>query len=355
MAAWMDVLEKSVTGAGHEVIRWPAGDGHLMVLPHAARLLGCGLPGADENLLWHHPGMNEPAGAAAQLEKAGGELGGDRLWIAPEVAYMWPDLELARQAPHENHQVPPVMDPATWQISERGEGHLLLKARMDLSDHRNGRRIVLDVDRGFARLERPGGMDNALKCASWVTFNAARIVDGEEGAVAGLWDLCQMPVGGALYCPLTLPLDGPPRAYYEPLRPTDVSWDETAVRFAARAEHIIKMGLAAEKTTGRMGYYRRLDDDRASFLFRHFLPVPGAAYVDLPRDSEAMFGGDCLQAFCGDDPEHGFCEMEHHEPAVIVGQGPRLTCGSSVTHAIVGPTEKVEAAARALLGDVSIT
>ena len=355
MSNWMRTLEETTAGAGQQALRWKAADGELLVLPHGARVLGCDVPGADRNLLWHHPGMNDAATAKGQLQKAGGELGGDRLWIAPEVAYFWADLELARKAPFEHHTVPPEMDPGIWRIAERGEGHLRLEMRLALTDHRNGRRIELDLERAFAALDRPAGLDAELKVCSWLTFNTATVRGGDDGAVAGLWDLCQMPVGGALYCPVAVPPNGPPREYYEPLRPEDVSWDDAAVRFAATAAHRIKMGLPPEQTTGRMGYYRRLENGMASFIFRHFLPAPGGTYIDLPRHSDATSGGDCLQAFCGDDPMDGFCEMEHHEPALIAGTGPQRTSGTCITHAIVGPAESLTPVARRMLGGVNVT
>jgi hypothetical protein len=112
---------------------------------------------------------------------------------------------------------------------------------------------------------------------------------------------------------------------------------------------MIKMGLLPEQTTGRMAYLRPAGDTLTAIV-RAFLPVTGAPYVDVPRDTDEVFGGDALQAFCDDGRFKGFTEMEYHEPALICGEGRTQHCGTCVTQVLAGDAAKVKQAVAALIG-----
>ena len=57
-----------------------SGTGRLLITELGARALACRLAELDENVFFHDPAMEQ----AATFQ---GIAGGDRLWIAPEVAY----------------------------------------------------------------------------------------------------------------------------------------------------------------------------------------------------------------------------------------------------------------------------
>ncbi len=349
MPEWIDRIQSAIAKHRHQLRTWQAGDGQLVFLPHGARLLGCAMPGVEGNLFFHHPAIENADTAGAQLTEAGGGLGGDRLWVGPEVAYMWTDLAEARKAPFDCSVLPEYMDPGQWKVIDDADGAIHLTNEMTLVDHRFERKITLEVGREVHVIDPPADLPSSVHCAAFMIRNAMTVVGGDDGAVAGLWDLLQMPVGGVLVCPTLTPVTAPPRSYYEPYRPGDVERTDRAVHFHTKGDHIIKMGLAPQQTTGRMAYLRRVGDAMTAIV-RSFLPAPGAPYIDLPRDSADVFGGDALQAFCDDGRFQGFCEMEYHETALICGQARTHHCGACITQVLAGQPAKVEQAAAALIG-----
>lgn len=349
MTDWFHQLKTGIEASGHHVRTWRAGDGELMLLNHGARLLACRLPDAQGNLFWHNPALLDSHTAAATLNAAGGSIGGDRLWLAPEIAYMWTDLAAARVDVSRSAVLEPGMDPADWRVHDEDADRVHLTAEMRLLDHRFKRAIELEVSREFAVIDRPSGLPDGIVCASFAIHNEARLVGGDDGAVAGTWDLLQLPATGTLICPTVTPVELP-RRYYDPFGEKHVTSDGKSVRFLIDGKRRIKMGLLAEHVTGRMGYYRRHDAATASLVVRIFLPQPGEAYVDLPRDSEDVFGGDAIQAYNDDGRFGGFGEMEYHDPALIVGQGVKQRSGSCVTHVLFGRDQAVRQAGEALLG-----
>lgn len=314
------------------------GDGSIVVGYHGARLLDCRVDGVDQNLFFDD----------------GKGSGGDRLWIAPEVAFYWPSLEQAREDPVKWASTPADIDPGTYTAGETWPGGVHLYNNCSLTDARDGKAIALKLGRTVAAIERPDGLPDGVKCVSFSLTNEVTVTGGDAGAVAAAWDILQVPPTGTLICPTTRNI-GMPRSYYDPFGDKHVVCDDTSVRFLIDADRRIKMGLRPEDTTGRMGYYRPAgsfgDDATSTLIVRVFPVAPGDRYVDIPRDHPAdqRRGGDALQAYNDDHTFGHFGEMEFVSPAVIVG-GCEHRSTSCVTHVLAGPDAAIKAAGRALLG-----
>ncbi len=313
-----------------------AGDGSLDIAVRGARVLSCRVDGHDDNLFYDD----------------GNGSGGDRLWIAPEVAYYWPSLDDARRDPVGTAATPPQVDPGDWSVLDTPPAGVTLRNAATLTDGRDGKSISLDMVRTVDSLDRPHGLPDTLRCVSFGITNGLLVTGGDEGAVAAAWDILQVPPTGTLICPVTRRVE--PRSYYDPFGGRHVVCDDTAVRFLIDAKRRIKMGLRPEHTTGRMGYYRPPapgSDGRSSLIVRVFPVYPGERYVDIPRDHpiDQRTGGDALQAYNDDLTFGPFGEMEFVAPAVAVG-GTTYRSTLSVTQALVGPDDAIHEAGRALLG-----
>ena len=319
-----------------ESFTFDAGDGKITVATRGARLLDLRVDGVDQNLIYDD----------------GKGSGGDRLWIAPEVAYYWPSLEEAREDPIGTAETPGDIDPGTYEAQREWVGGVELVNSCSLIDSRDEAAIGLDIKRTFSVIGRPTDLPESVRCVSFNITNELSVTGGDEGAVASAWDILQVPPRGTLICPVTRKVD-PPRSYYDPFGDKHVVSDDQSVRFLIDAKRRIKMGIRPEYTTGRMGYYRQLSDDTSSLIVRIFGVNPGERYVDIPRDHPAdqRDGGDALQAYNDDQTFGGFGEMEWVAPAVVVG-GCEYRFTPCVTHVLVGPDEAVRQAGEALLGCV---
>ena len=338
---WFDQLHARVADEGQRPHVLSSGDGRILIAEHGARILAVESPGVEENLIFHTDATGD-----------GKMSGGDRLWIAPEVAWFWPSLEDARRDPKGTAATPEQIDPGNYQPGKRGGAHSLVNFDVSLRDVRSGNKVAVHAYRNFNAAIRPA-MPEGL---SWVGFtleNAMDLVNGDAGAVVGCWDILQVPPTGTLICPTVTRADV--RSYYDPFGDRHVQVDEECVRFLIDGRHRIKMGLLAEHTTGRMAYYRRLGNGTSSLILRIFAPLPGEPYCDIPRDAPAdqRRGGDCLQAYNDDGdafPRTSFGEMEYHDPCLVVGEGGERRAGTSVTHIFTGPDGVVKQVGERLLG-----
>jgi len=352
MTDWMDRIKSSMGGAGCQTVVLDAGDGQLLLTPHAGRIVGCALDGVEGSAFWYHPDAEDPTAMKRIVAQGDVMLCGDRLWISPEVAYHWPDVDAARDDPFATYGFEPEIDPGRYRLVDADSDRLELQAEMSLTDHRVDKRIELRVQRQISVEPEPTAIfPDSLKRVSFTIRNALTAAGGDEGAAAGAWDILQLPVSGTLVCP-TVGAPAEPNCYFGPFGDKHVCRSDRAVCFLVDAKRQIKMGIGADQTTGRMGYHRPLSDGRSVLIVRIFAPQPGAPYVDMPlsRPRRQRTGGDCLQAY-NDDGGYGlFGEMEYHDPAVIVGQTPATRTGSCITHVLAGPDADVQSVGQALLG-----
>ena len=337
MTDWFDQLHATV---GEDTHVLHAGDGRLLISDVGARVLACEMPGHPGNLFWTPSPLPD-----------GEIVGGDRLWIAPEVAYHWPSLEKAREDPVKWASTPPQVDPGSYQRIDADRASIDLANRVELTDARSDRTIRLFVDREIHICDPPRSLPDELRSCSFTITNTLSLGDGDEGALAGAWDILQVPLTGTLICPTTHHAE--PTSYFDPFGPHHVQCDDRAVRFLIDGRRRIKMGIPPEATTGRMGYYRPTGPGEASLIVRVFAPLPGDSYVDLPRHatSETRLGGDALQAYNDDGTFGDYGELEYHDPALIVEPGrPATRSGTCVTHVLTGPDSTLRQFAHHLLG-----
>lgn len=350
MTDWLFRVQASLSENRAQPIVWETGQARLLLCVHGARVLGCAMPGAGvgENLFWHAPALEESVSAKKVLAEGGG-FGGDRLWIAPEAGYIFTDVKKARKDPLNNAALPPQMDPGSWRATEQDQGHLRLSTDMPLRDHRTGKKVTLRVHRQINLTNAPEGLPARLLTASFAIRNEVTLLKGDVGVAAGAWDLLQVPPTGWLVCPTLHPVKKL-TSYYDPFGRKHVMVDKSSVRFLIDGKRRIKMGLPADRSTGRLGYYRKLSKGKSSLIVRLFGPLPGEPYIDVPLASDAFFGGDCVQAYNDDGTFGGFGEMEYHDPAIVAGRQPHSRVGTNLTHVLVGPDKDIRLAGMMLLG-----
>ncbi|WP_428389701.1 DUF6786 family protein [Mucisphaera sp.] len=344
-SGWFDRLCEGVEARGWSPVVMTTEGGRLLAVRENARLLGVEVAGAGDNGVWHDPAFEDPKGSGPI---SGG--GGDRLWIAPEVAYYWPSLELARKDAGKYAILPADVDPGRYaEVSSDAKG-VAYGTTATLKDHRVGVTIAFEVLRTFRLCEPLAGLGEGVTCLSYAMENRLTLGSGDFGAVAGAWSICQVPTGGVLHCPTVREALAEVTSYYEPFGER-VTVDGDGVRFRVDGLAKIKMGIAASATSGRMGYYRETEAG-ALLMLRAFPSLPGEPYVDVPisAESKQRYGRDVLQAYNHDGGPETFGEMEYHDPALVVGRGPEVRSGVSVTHAVFGEAAKVRAVGEAFLG-----
>ncbi|MDQ1136256.1 hypothetical protein QE410_001055 [Microbacterium sp. SORGH_AS 1204] len=298
-------------GIAHRRVR-VGPDAHIVVSAYGARVYGPFF-GSEASESWMPDAFADASGFAALHESGAWNVGGDRVWIGPEIEYMIPD----RDRYWETYDLPAVLDPAEHVLSGDADEptmHRHLRLRGHQRSRANGTEVFGSLDLGIrirATADPLRHLPVPVAGADEVEYGGYRTELTLSQATnvpldAEAWTLLQVRAGG------TALIAGAAAQtvtdYYEPVgallgpRPGGSAVTITgADRF--------KIGFAAAHVSGRMAYLRELDDDRAVLVVRCSAVWPGFAYSEEP-DFLPGHRGDALHIYNDDGGLGGFAELE---------------------------------------------
>ncbi len=329
-------------GVGHHVVR--QGRGGYVICPQGARVLGAWPGPDDDNVFWLAACCSTAESLKAAVDSGDWNLGGDRLWFSPELNLFVKSAEATGP-----EFVPLAIDPGSYDL--RADGDVVVMRQSGVV--RDGREAV-DVHFEAERVVRPAdppvsdlaGLDYVgYEFASWIEART----DGGPAPRVNLWQLAQVPPPGDILIPT-----------WQTAKPYDffatgvARWcrvEPGSVVFPVTGAEQHKLGLDSSVVCGRLGYLRRLSDDRWSLFVRGLQPVPGGFYPDFPIADPDLR---CFAVQCYNDDGHygGFGEAEHHAPTVTTGNTCR-SADASQLWTFAGTPQAVRRVAGSLLGPAS--
>ena len=290
-------------------IQWKTESGSVVFSPTRGRILGIEISG--------HQALWQPA-----AHDEGWNLGGERLWIGPEVDWFWqqvgkPDFSL--------YQVPAGLNPDRWTVTRQDHASCRGEIEVALQCPHREARLRLGLSRTFELLppstrESPGGL--AFRISTSI-----EILDGTDGQPADLWSILQVPFGGEMIVPTV----GSPvvRNHFGHCPASESTSSPGLFELKIGGPKMFKIGLSPKSSTGRLAYARAIGAEWL-VLERSFPLHPAQRYCDAPMDLPGT-QGDAIQFYNDDGSFGSFGEMEHHSPALICGQGPQTLTESTIT------------------------
>lgn len=306
MGMSLALIEARLTERAIPHRRIPVGPGAVIVVSsYGSRVYGPFFDeGASESWV---PASFVDADAFADLHRSGAwNVGGDRVWIGPEIEFMIPD----RDRYWDTYDMPAALDPGTHVLTgDRGEAvmrrHTRMQPRLTTDAGLSSIDLSIRVRAAHDPLRHLDVAREGVRFAGYQTeVTLSQLVATPVPAES--WMLLQVLAGG------TALIAGAPRMrvtdYYEPvgelLRPAPGG---SAVRITGSDR--FKIGFAAPHVTGRMGYLRDLDDDQAVLVVRSSPVHAGLDYAEEP-DLTPGHRGDALHIYNDDGGLGGFAEME---------------------------------------------
>jgi hypothetical protein len=322
--------------------------GAALITQRGGRVLGI-FPTEDApNLLWtNHAAF--ASGAALKAFAAAGEwnLGGERLWIAPEIQYNVRDRADFWGTLH----VPAAMDPAAYAL-EADAGQVTLRAEMALPAHNlaTGTQQI-SVERVYQPVPNPLAAATSRRVIYGGYQQRVTLRVTEPHIAAEAWSLMQLPAGGQLVIPCMPQVEAADYFGDVPGAARAVRGGDTPhLRLALTGRQQFKVGYRAWCMTGRMGYWRTLPDGRAALLVRAFFSNPSNPYAEEPPN-ETGVNGFSVHVY-NDGGEFGgdqsFGEMECSGTTLIHGR--TAATDTFLLWGYVGPPDEVRALGRLLLG-----
>lgn len=298
-------------------IFWRDGENAIALLPERGRVLQVEVRG--QRAFWQPPAATD------------WNVGGDRLWVAPEAAWFWKTLQSVDFAQYE---IPRALDPGQWQLVRSETDFCEMTQHVALPHQHKNRTYDFDLTRRFTRVvlrEPPFPDCVAYHSENALDLNGAKAAQRDAQSI-GLWSLLQVPIGGVML--VGVRSDAKWRDYFTPIARHLWSQDAGALHLQINGNEQYKIGLPPRALTGRAAYAREVGDATVVVL-RQWEPQPCLPFCDAPM-SDLHSAGDALQVYSDNGGAGSFGEMELHAPALRFDAASTRSVASSLT--VVGVT-----------------
>lgn len=297
--AWLDAWRSA--GLGPRVVA--CGAGYLLSTVRGARAFP--LDEHGQPLLWVAPALRpnaSPTGRA--LADHEWNLGGERLWLAPEIRFMIHD----RRNFDGSYELPIAMDPGDWSSDPDEPGRY--RQTLELVARDTQEVVRLDVIQRLAPAGDPlrrKGRSNAVRHLGWTReVRLRRTTSDPELVACQAWVVTQVQAGGVAWVP------GAAGArvsdYFEPIDGSYLGAVGSHLSLKADGERRYKVGVVSGEHRGQLLYWHE-SDDRAVLYLRRFLDLASGRYLEQPPEL-LDHEGDSVFVY-NDDGKHGhFGELE---------------------------------------------
>jgi hypothetical protein len=327
-----------------------AAEARLIVTRYGGRILGPFFGPQGVCPLWLSPAFSGHAELSRLLSDRGWNIGGDRIWIAPELQYNVRD----RTRFHETYELQRALDPGRYRL-ERVEGpgcalsqsmELLAYDRGDRVKRLHVRRRIRPADDPLRSLAAYGRIRDRLRYGGY-EHEVTLLDRAPDDLASQTWNITQVPPGGVVLVPTVPTLE-----YADHLKPADadhLSRETHHLRAKILGDCMFKIELKAAHHFGRSGYCRSLPHGEAVLMVRLFFNNPSEPYVmEAPRLPGVR--GYSLDVYHDDGGLGGFGELEGHGRPIGGGTGRTSSTDLFVTWFYQGEEEAVKEAALHLLG-----
>ena len=320
----------------------------LLVSQRGARIYGPfrGASAGSEN--WVPLAFTDAEAFSALIESGHWNIGGERMWIGPEIQYMIPD----RADYWGSYLLPAAMDPGQHALESDAEG-ARLTSRFTLDGYNLGSGTVdlemsISVRPAAHPLRFTQAYTDGLNAVAFAGYTE-RVALGQSAGpplVSESWNLVQVRLGGQVIIP-TIP-GAEVTDYYEP----SAGWVESlpgAVIARVTGDRRYKIGVKAPHTHGRVGYFRESAGGQASLLVRNFANDPSSVYAEEPDFAHGV-RGDSIHIYNDDGGLWGFGELEARGRTIVGETGRAVSADEFTSWWFFGPVEQMELVSTQLLG-----
>lgn len=321
-------------------------DGSIVVVSaYGGRIYGPFRSADAESEAWLPEAFADREAFAALVASGFWNVGGERLWIGPEIAYMIVD----RDDYWGSYTMPVAIDPAVHEFT--GVQARMSRSGTVLARHLASGEVRVDVDIEVLPAPSPlrhlsdAAPARAARCAGY-TERVALTQDGLLDAPVESWNLVQVRGGGRAIIPAV------PRVevtdYYEPVGHF-LRRHPTAVTAEMTGAHRYKIGFKAPHVHGRAGHLRRTGEHEYVLLVRQFANDPAAPYSEEPDFAPGVLG-DSIHIYNDDGGLGGFGEVEARGRTTGYGTGRTTSVDEFTSWWFFGTREQIDDVAGHLLG-----
>lgn len=326
----------------------------IIISQYGGRIFGPYLPPeilpGGESVFWTNGAFAKPAAFDDFLDSGDWNLGGDRIWIAPEIQYNVHD----RSNYWNTYNLPNQVDPGHYQLEQSQPGQWRLTQDMVLEAYNLGAgKKELSLERLIHPVSDPlrylGNYEELTGEVLYAGYEQILSISEskQDDLMTEAWNLVQLNPGGLLLIPSS------PRVsysdYYKPIDESLQTLYHDHIRLRITGNRQYKVGYKAAHVFGRMGYYNQLGDDLAYLFVRNFFNNPSVTYAEEPADTPGT-RGHSIHVYNDDGNLGGFGEMECNCQTIGGETGRSSSRDQLLLWLYVGAPERLKEIGLQLLG-----
>lgn len=336
-------------GISYELL--DVGDGWtIAVTQHGGHIFGPFSEQYPEGLFWIPDSIQDKDSYKELIDNKIWNIGGDRVWIAPEIQFNIRDRSRYR----ESLDTPKTIDPGCFSMVRRQDA-ICLEQSLDLqsyntvtgSMHLDLKRTILNAENPLRRMPDYQALMEGL---SYCGFEQILDLSGtsEENIFAEAWNLLQVRTGGVLFIPMYTPVKG--TDHYAPAGDHEYPV-ERGICLKLTGDSQYKIAYKSAVLTGRFGYMKESDTEQSYLIVINYPNNPSAMYSEEPPQPElAGDTGYSIHIYNDDGKSGGFAEMECNMQTIGRPTGISRSVDRLTTWIFSGSKERLKEAARLLLG-----
>jgi Family of unknown function (DUF6786) len=271
----------------------------------------------SRSILWMNPAWSSTSSWSKFLADKNWNIGGERVWIAPEIQFCIQD----RCNPAQSYSLPKEMDPANYLLTRPHTQTIHLSTDMILDTYNyTSKQQHLTLERTISPAANPlhqfknhEQLDEKVDyCGYTHTINLKTPL--LSSVLSETWDLMQIRQGGTIILPLMRKT--PLGWYYRPKTDSCMQTEDSVSAIFMQPENLFKFGVPSAYCSGRVGYlYHKENSTIWSMLIRNYFVNPSGSYSEEPFDSPGD-SGYAFHLYNSGDAEIQFGEIECQGEAI---------------------------------------
>ena len=329
-----------------------SGNSKIIISTFGGRIFGPFFSDEHESIFWTNKAFSNKSDFEVFLDTSQWNLGGERLWIAPEIQFRIKD----RNDFWNTYILPESMDPANYVVKNIGENKIELSANIDLSAYNLNTGIKeLKIERTIMAINNP--LENI---ADYQSLMKGVLFSGYEhditiaerkndGILAEAWTLIQLNPGGHIYIPVTKNTPGIYTDYFSPVDQNFLENGGNFIKLKITGNRQYKIGLNAAFVIGRAAYLNDIDINNSYIIIRNFFNNPSSYYCEEPPDLPG-YHGNSLHIYNDDGGFGGFGELECNGQTIGGITGKSSSYDPMTLWVFMGDKKRIKKIAGILLG-----
>jgi hypothetical protein len=322
----------------------------IIITQYGGRIFGPFFSSQSESILWVSELFADTHSLNDSIRSGEWNLGGERIWIAPEISYNVRD----RDNFWGSYHLPAEIDPGHYVIERPRADRCRLSQDMTLKGYGTYsgvkelhlERHIFKADDPLRSLKNYGELLEGVEYAGFEQLRALTETNTSD-IYSETWDLLQLNSGGTLLIS-TLP-HVEHTDYYQP---TDNKYQriyKNHARLRITGDRKYKVGYKSAYVVGRAAYINTLYDGRICMIIRSFFNNPSAYYAEEPFGIPGCHGHS-LHVYNDDGSFGSFGELECNGQTIGGRTGKSSSNDTMSLWIYIGGKEKLQNILYQLLG-----